>query len=218
MGLGLTISVLLFAGGIWAFGGLLEDVLEAESLVRWDIAANDWFHAHQPGWAIRLFHAITQFGSPVVWAVFVLVAVWLVSRHDNLLLWAWVAAIPGGLLLQFVLKASVHRTRPAHASMYLHGVTSSFPSGHSMNATIAYLTLAYLLCSIFEWRGLRRVLTYGAALLVALAVGISRLVLGVHFPSDVVAGIAAGAAWLSACLAVLRVVRWRAAARPPATG
>ena len=218
MGLGLTMSVLLFAAGIWAFGGLLEDVLEAESLVRWDIATNGWFHAHQPAWAIRLFHAITQFGSPVVWAIFVLVAAWLVSRRDHLLLWTWVAAIAGGLLLQVVLKASVHRTRPAHASMYLHGMTYSFPSGHSMNATIAYMMLAYLLCSIFEWRGLRRVLAFQVAALAALLVGLSRLVLGVHFPSDVVAGIVAGAAWLSACLAVLHVVRWRAAARHPAIG
>jgi undecaprenyl-diphosphatase len=102
--------------------------------------------------------------------------------------------------------------------MYLHGTTYSFPSGHAMNATIAYLMLAYLLCSIFEWRGLRRVLAFLGAALVALLVGLSRLVLGVHFPSDVVAGIVAGAAWVSACLAVLHVVRWRAAARHQAIG
>lgn len=213
LGLGLTMSVLLFAGGIWAFSGLLEDVLEAESLVRWDIASTNWFHAHQPAWAVQFFHAVTQLGSPVAWVVFILVVTWLVSRHDRLLLWVWIATNVGGVILQLVLKSSVHRTRPAHASTYLHGTTYSFPSGHAMNSTILYVLLAYMLSTIFEWRGARRVVAYGSAGFISLAVGLSRLVLGMHFPSDVVAGLAAGGAWLAACLSVLHVVRWRALAR-----
>ena len=213
LGLGLTISVLLFAGGIWAFSVLLEDVLEAESLVRWDAATNDWFHAHQSGGVTRAFRAVTQFGSPVVVSVVVLVAVWLVSRDDRVMLWAWVASNAGGFVLQWVLKATVHRARPPYAAAYLHGVTYSFPSGHAMTSTIGYGMLAYLLCAIHGWRGWRRGAAYGAAGLIAFAVGLSRIVLTVHFPSDVGAGFVAGAAWLGACFTVFHVIRWRSRRR-----
>ena len=218
LGLRLTIGVLLFAVGIWAFSGLLEEVLDAETLVRWDIAANAWFHERADGATLQFFHIVTQFGMPVIWVIFILVVVWLVSRHEHLLLWAWLAANLGGLVLQYVLKTSVHRSRPEFASTYLLGTSYSFPSGHTMNATIGYLMLAYIVSAVFNLRGERRVAAYLLASVVVLSVGLSRLVLSVHFPSDVVAGLLAGGAWLAACFSVLDIVRWRSNGhRAPAT-
>jgi membrane-associated phospholipid phosphatase len=213
LGLRLTVSVLLLAAGIWAFSGLLEEVLDAESLVRWDISANAWFHKHADGATLRFFNGVTQLGSPVFWVMVMLVAVWLVSRHERLLLWAWLAANFGGLVLQLVLKMTVHRSRPLFASTYLRGTSYSFPSGHTMNATIGYVMLAHVLITVFNLRGERRTAAYLLAGVIVLAVALSRLVLSVHFPSDVVGGLLAGGAWLAACLAVLDIVRWRSNGR-----
>jgi membrane-associated phospholipid phosphatase len=215
LGLRLTLTLALLAVAIWAFSGLLEDVLEAETLVRWDLAANEWFHVHEQASVIRFFQAVTQLGQPVMWMLVLLVTVWLVSRHDRLLLWAWLFANGGGLLLQWVLKTTVHRNRPEFAAAHLRGTSYSFPSGHTMTATIGYFMLAHIACTIYGWRGRARMAAYGTAAAIALAVAMSRLVLSVHFPSDVVAGLAAGAGWLAVCFAVLDVVRWRTSRNTP---
>jgi undecaprenyl-diphosphatase len=124
------------------------------------------------------------------------------------MLWSWLAANAGGKLLEFVLKSSVHRTRPQHAAEYLNYESFSFPSGHTMGATICYFMLAFVLTEIGGWQGPRQVLTYAVAAAIVAAVAFSRIYLGVHYPSDVLGGFAAGAAWIALCVITLRIVRW----------
>jgi undecaprenyl-diphosphatase len=108
------------------------------------------------------------------------------------------SAILGGLLLSLALKVGFERPRPdlvSHGSMIY---TSSFPSGHSMLSAVVYLTGGALLAVLHTARRVR-VYLIGCSVLATLLVGVSRVYLGVHWPSDVLAGWAAGAAWAAAC-------------------
>jgi undecaprenyl-diphosphatase len=109
-----------------------------------------------------------------------------------------VLAIVGGLLLSLALKTGFHRPRPDLVSRGAMIYTSSFPSGHSMLSAVVYLTGGALLAVVHAARRVR-VYLIGCSILATLLVGISRVYLGVHWPSDVLAGWAAGAAWAAAC-------------------
>lgn len=210
LGLGLTLRLVLFVAAVWAFGGLLDAVLDNATLVRIDLAVAGWFHGHTTPAGLRIFAVVTQFGSPVVNVLVVVVAFFLWRRGDWPLLWTWLAANVGGKVIEYTLKSTVHRTRPEYAVEYLHGRSYSFPSGHTMGSTICYLFLAYIIAiQPHAAPTLRRVVFLGAAFMIAI-VALSRLYLGVHYPTDVAGGFAAGLAWLSLCGVTRRI----AAVRP----
>jgi undecaprenyl-diphosphatase len=208
LGLRLTIDVVLFAAAVWALSGLLEEVLDNEALVRWDIRVAGWFGNHATAVGLRTFAAITQLGAPVIYVIVAVVAVILWRRGERLMLWTWLGGNAGGKLLELVLKSTVHRTRPQHAAEYLNFESFSFPSGHTMGATICYFMLAFVVTEIGAWRGPRQLLAYGVAAAIVVAVAFSRMYLGVHYPSDVLGGFAAGAAWITLSLITLHIVRW----------
>lgn len=209
LGLRLTINVVLFAGAIWLFDGLLDAVLDNRTLVAWDHATNGWFQRHANAAALRGFALITLIGTPGSWIVAAVVAAWLAWRREWLLFWAWLAVNLGGGVVQYVLKISVHRTRPEYAARFLHGSSYSFPSGHTMDTTITFTMLAFVLARLYDLPGPRRVALYVAAAGLIVLVGFSRIYLGVHYPSDVFGGFAAGLAWLTAGLAAVHVVSTR---------
>jgi undecaprenyl-diphosphatase len=107
-------------------------------------------------------------------------------------------AIAGGLLLSLGLKSGFDRPRPELVSHGAMVYTSSFPSGHSMLSAVVYLTGGALLAMVHSARRVR-IYLIGCSVLATLLVGVSRVYLGVHWPSDVLAGWAAGAAWAAAC-------------------
>jgi undecaprenyl-diphosphatase len=211
LGLGLTASFVIFALAVWALSGLLDAVLDNETLVRIDFSVASWFHAHATATGLAIFNAITQLGSPVVVVIVIVVALYLWRRREMLLLWNWLGANLGGKALQYVLKNTVHRSRPQYGATYLNGHSYSFPSGHTMSATVCYLLLAYLIASRVNARSRRRWLAFGIAAAIVVAVGLSRLYLGVHYPSDVLGGVAASVAWLAVCGATRRFVAARQA-------
>ncbi len=109
-----------------------------------------------------------------------------------------VGAVGGGVVVSTILKLFYHRPRPDLVPHGMEVFTASFPSGHAMMSAIAYLTLATLLARIDRHRGVKAlVLLLGVAMTVL--VGISRIYLGVHWPSDVLAGWCVGAAWAALC-------------------
>jgi undecaprenyl-diphosphatase len=197
------LSVVSLGLAAWLFGGLLEEVLDNDSLVRWDRLVNAWFHQHATSAGLTAFNAITLLGSVGVWAVVALVAVWLWRSNHRLLLSAWLGTNVGGLLLQYILKTTIHRARPEYAAAYLHGHSYSFPSGHSMQSMIGYVMLVFVASAASEWWRVRRTLLFACAAVLVMLIGFSRLYLGVHYPSDVIGGFAAGAAWLSLSLILL---------------
>ena len=204
LGIGLTVTVVVCALAIWALSGLLDAILDQDALVRWDAIVEGWFHTHATATGLRFFDGITQLGSFGVAGVSVVVALYLWRQRVFLLLWTWLGAIVGGLLIEYVLKATVHRSRPQYAAVYLHGHSYSFPSGHTMESTICYLLLAFLIWSHPSTKIAVGRAVVIAALALVVAIGFSRLYLGVHYPSDVLGGLLAGLGWLGACGAARR--------------
>ena len=203
-------GVVLLALAIWAFSTLVEDVLEQDPLVRWDAAVATWVHARTSPSGVRFFSLLTHLGSAsATWAIAALGVILL--RRRPVLLTAWAAAFIGAHILSRVLKRVVQRTRPPDEISHVDHESFSFPSGHSLKAVVCYVMLAYVIARLLELNGARRTAVYLAAAAVIAAVGWSRVYLGAHYPSDVLAGFAVGLAWLAICLTGVRLVGRQAA-------
>ncbi len=201
LGWHLGIGAAVAAAGFWIFGGLIDAVLDNRVIVHWDMDVSQWIHLRTSPGGLRLWNILTQLGSPSAMTVLGIAgAVLLWRRHHELALTVWTLAFVGGAAMDWVVKQAVHRTRPPFGAAYLHGQTFSFPSGHAMGSLIGYGMVVYLIELFWhpDARAKRTVQT--AALMLVLTVGFSRLYLGVHYPSDVAGGWAAGAAWLAVCV------------------
>ncbi len=206
LGIGLTITVIVCALAVWALSGLLDAVLDNDLLVRWDLSVETWFHLHATATGLAIFNLITRLGSPGVIVVALLVSLYLWRAGTHLMLWLWLGTNIGGAMIEYVLKTTVHRSRPQYAAAYLHGHSYSFPSGHTMGSTVCYVLLAYLVASHPRTPPFARRLASIVSITLVAAIGFSRLYLGVHYPSDVLGGLLAGIAWLSACAATRRLI------------
>jgi undecaprenyl-diphosphatase len=167
-----------------------------------------------PSWLPGTMRDLTALGSAPVLVIFVLaVAGFLAVRRQHHALGLLLVATVGGILLNNVLKGAFARPRPP-ASFHLTEVRSmSFPSGHAMESAIIYLTLAALLARLVRTRVLQLYCVAVAALL-TFVVGLSRVYLGVHYPTDVLAGWTAGLGWSLLCWAAARQLQQRGAVEP----
>jgi undecaprenyl-diphosphatase len=208
LGLHLTIGLATSLAGLWLFAAITEDVIHHDPLTQFDVMLLDWLHAHATPAGYTIFSAISFLGSSVVMTVLGLgVALRLSVRRRWIVLGGWVAAFAGGGLLNQILKLTIQRPRPPYAAQFLQHFSWSFPSGHAMASLIGYGMLAYLLMVHgTNRRSMQTAIVLGAALLI-VAIGASRLYLGVHYFSDVVGGYAAGVLWLAACVSGLEVAR-----------
>jgi undecaprenyl-diphosphatase len=142
------------------------------------------------------------------------------SRHRYSLLLLWIS-LPGARLLNQLLKAVFDRPRPrlGEGDLEVLGMhfafpeSPSFPSGHALTAAAVYGTLAFLVVRVERTRRMRRVTVAGAGFLI-LGIGFSRLYLGVHYPSDVIAGYLAGFAWATWCVLGVEALRYLGGRRP----
>ena len=201
LGLHFTVGLILAVLALWLFGGLLEEVLDNAAMVHWDMSVASWVHATTTPLGARVFIAITDIGSPLVMSLLAVVGVGtLLLRRWRLLALVWAGAAGGGAILDWVLKTLIHRTRPEYATAYLHRASYSFPSGHAMGSLIGFGMLAFAVAHARGFTRRQRQGAYIAAGVLTLLVGISRIYLDVHYPSDVVGGWAAGGAWLSICI------------------
>jgi membrane protein DedA with SNARE-associated domain/membrane-associated phospholipid phosphatase len=200
LGLHLTVGLLAAGGSLWLFGGLVEDLLTGDPIVRFDRVVDDYLHSHATPHLTAFFLVVTAFGSTVAMVLLgVVVAVLLAWRRLWTLLWTWIAAVAGSALIDWLLKDIFQRPRPHFAHPLVVETSYSFPSGHAMESFVAYGMLAYLaVLALRAWEARVGVIC-GAALLVVL-IGFSRMYLGVHYFSDVIAGYAAGGVWLSALI------------------
>lgn len=200
--LGFTVSLtaLLIFGALALLvaNGLTQQIDEAVLLWMYD-HANPWLDS----WAAKL----TALGSTVVVVMVVLVAtlfLWI-SRHRWSVALLWTAML-GSAVLSQSLKAMFDRPRPELWERMPAG-DASFPSGHAMSAVVIYGTLAYLVARLENDRTVRR-LTLGVAGVVIVLIGLTRLYLGVHYPSDVLAGYVAALSWASFCALGIEAVRY----------
>lgn len=195
--------VVLFLGSVTAFARVAEDYLTGDPLALWDVRFAVWLHERATGALVDLFHVLTYAGNAAVLGILVVaVAAALVRRErsvDGLVL---AAALGGAVTGNALLKLVFQRPRPEVAVLDLG--TYSFPSGHAAAASATFIVLAYLLARGRTRRAAIGLFVAAAALIVL--VGFSRLYLGVHYLSDVLAGTFVGLAWASACLLTLLTV------------
>lgn len=148
-----------------------------------------------PIWLEDIARDITALGSPAVLGLFVLLASsFLLLAGKRTLSLFMLAAAGGGTLVVTVLKEAFARPRPQLAPDGLFVYTASFPSGHAMVSAVVYLTLGALIARLAPMTRLKLYIMSIAVMLTGL-VGFSRIYLGAHWPSDVLAGWAVGAAW-----------------------
>ena len=204
--LGLGIFVLVAAG--WLFGAIAEDVVNRDaplSTLDLDVAA--WLHARTTPTGTALMFALSDVGAPLsVIAITLLTAAVLAWRRHWYRLVLLLLATVGGEVVNFLMKKAVHRHRPFFEDPILTLTSFSFPSGHAMGSTVLYGALAAIM--IWPMRQMRwRVATVVVAALLVVSICFSRVYLGVHYLSDVVAGCLAGVVWLAACLMAVDALR-----------
>ncbi|MGC2458875.1 MAG: bifunctional DedA family/phosphatase PAP2 family protein [Gallionellaceae bacterium] len=209
LGLHLTIGVLLLVGASWMFGGIAEDVVAGDPLTVIDRNIAAWFHERRtPGLTTALQFVTGLASTAAVTSVTLVAALMLWWRRYWYRLLALVLVLPGGMALAFLLKITFHRQRPSFPDSFLIFDGYSFPSGHTMAATLLYgLLAAYAVISLEAWRW--RVGAILGAFVMVFLVGFSRVYLGAHYPSDVLAAAAAGLAWLALCLTAVDSLRRR---------
>jgi membrane-associated phospholipid phosphatase len=212
-GLHLTIGVLLMLAAAWIFGSIAEEVVEAGEIMVLDLRVSHWFYAHATPGVTRLMLFITHWHGIIgVIVMMLLLAAYFYVKKARYWLFTLLATVPGGMLLNVLLKYTFKRARPTFDDPLLTLPTYSFPSGHTSSATLFYGLLAcYLVCTHRQWR--RRVAIVAAACLMVALVGLSRIYLGVHYLSDVLAAVAIGCAWLAVCITAGSTLRRRRAAR-----
>jgi len=206
LGLHLTIGLLVSLAALWLFGGVTEDVIHHDPLTLLDLRLADWFRTHATPVGVRIASAVSLVGSPVAMAALAIaIAFLLAHRRWWITLGGWLAAFAGGAVLDWMLKTIIQRPRPTGAAAFLHGESFSFPSGHAMGSLIGFGMLAYVVLAY--WPATRRhvAVVIGVAVALIIAIGLSRLYLGVHYFSDVVGGYAAALVWLASCISGVEV-------------
>ncbi|MBN1345192.1 MAG: phosphatase PAP2 family protein [Phycisphaerae bacterium] len=208
-------GLIIIVGGTWGFIELADEVAEGQTqnfdewLLRSLRKPDDPATPIGPAWMGEIGRDLTALGGMAVLSLFTLAVVgylWLDRRRSAM--WFVLIATVGGLALSLILKASFSRPRPSivpHLS-YVH--TSSFPSGHSIMSAVVYLTLGALLTRLVTKVQLKFYFLAVAALL-SFLVGLSRTYMGVHYPTDVLAGWTIGLVWATLCYLVLRTLQRR---------
>lgn len=203
---------MLCAGGIWAFAELAEAVGdgEAHSVDEWLILAlrdpADRANPLGPRWFEEMMRDYTALGgyailTPLTFST----AIYLWLRKRGRVALVVLIAVGGGILLSTIMKSYFDRPRPDLVPHGSYVLTKSFPSGHAMMAATTYLTLGAVIAETERKRALR-IFFLGLGVLLAVLVGISRVYLGVHWPSDVLAGWVAGSVWALCCWMMARAL------------
>jgi membrane-associated phospholipid phosphatase len=197
-----TVGLVVCLGILLSLGWLCQEVWEKEAFGL-DTTVLLWLHQ----WANPVLDAvmlkITRLGNPKVVVVVVVISLgWLWWRQRRLEAKAFAIACLGALILNQGLKLFFAKPRPQLWTHLISESSFSFPSGHALGSLVLYGFLAYLLAlqspRFSGW-------IYGIATAVIGAIGISRLYLGVHWPTDIIAGYAVGYLWLIICITMLKL-------------
>jgi undecaprenyl-diphosphatase len=219
----LLMAAAMAVAGVWGFAEIADEVLEGETLtfdervVRSMRVPGDPSALRGPRWLHEVGRDVTALGSYTVLSLVVaVIGIGLLLRRRGRAAALVLTAGFGGGLLNAVLKSLFDRGRP-DLPQVVYVTSSSFPSGHAMISTGVYLTLGALLAGMVTERR-QKVYCLSVAMLIALLVGVSRVYLGAHYLTDVLAGWLAGSAWAMICLLAFRWLEDRPARWPPLQG
>ena len=185
---------------------LAEEVLEKEAFA-FDTSFLLWLHQFANPSLDNLMLFITNLGNPktvVVVAAFTLGILWW--RRYRIETYIFVLTCLGGLILNTGLKLFFSKPRPQLWTLLISEKSFSFPSGHALGSMVLYGFIAYLLA--IHYLKFSQII-YGLAVILIATIGISRLYLGVHWPTDVIAGYGVGFLWLMICITMLKLQRLR---------
>jgi undecaprenyl-diphosphatase len=220
----LLASIVLAAASLVLFAQLTDEVLEGETHAFDETVLlalrnpADTADPIGPVWLEGMMRDFTALGSLGVLTFLSLAVVgFLVLQGKRRTALLVVVAVGGGIVVSMLTKAGFNRPRPDLVSHGARVFTASFPSAHSMMAAVVYLTLGALLARVQPRLDMRLYLIGLAGALTAI-VGFSRVYLGVHWPTDVLAGWALGAAWALGCWAIALWLQVRGRIEPPPDG
>jgi undecaprenyl-diphosphatase len=208
---GLTVAI----AATFGFAKIAGKVVAGHTL-GFDDAVMRFMGSHQVPWISNTMVEVTTLGTGIVVAMIVAVSalfLWLYDYRNSATL--LLVTTLGGLLLNMVLKLGFDRPRPQFFDWGTHAVSSSFPSGHAMSASIVYPTVAYLAARL-QKTAWARLLTMVITAFLVLLICLSRVYLGVHYPSDVAAGVVVGLAWSAFCMTTLELGQLYAKRNAPA--
>lgn len=193
--LGFAVLLALAAG----FAEIADALGDGSALGHWDDSFSRAVAAHTPLAVLQTFAMLTRLADPLPMVLLgIAIAVLLWRQRHRVYAVGWVMALGGNALLNHSLKLLFERARPVHEGGIVAATGYSFPSGHSSGAVVAYGMLAFLACRLLPPRW--HVPAIVAAALLSVTAASSRVFLRVHFPSDVVAGMLSGSAWLLVCI------------------
>jgi membrane-associated phospholipid phosphatase len=185
----------------------IHEHLGGPRMERWDAHIQDHVHGDTTPRMTRIMFALTYIGSPRVLtpaiAVIAVLLWWRRLRHAAMV---WLIATGGAGVLVTVLKLHFHRIRPDLPWAFVHEPSFTFPSGHSVFAVVVYGMAIYICMRRLRRDWQRAVLLVAAGALI-FGIGVSRIYLGAHYPSDVAAGYFVGAVWLTVVVGSDRYVR-----------
>jgi undecaprenyl-diphosphatase len=213
--------ILVIAALLLAFGVLAEEVVEGETLPFDRKLLLALREAGNPGvpigppWLPEAARDISALGSTIVLGILLLAVVgYLLMVRRRAAAWLMLGAVLSGVALNTFLKFSFARPRPDLVAPLVRVVTASFPSGHATMSAITYLTLGALLARTHSQIPVRIYFMTLAGLLTVL-VGLSRIYLGVHYPTDVLAGWCIGTAWAMGCWVLMTWLQRSGQVEPP---
>jgi undecaprenyl-diphosphatase len=219
--LGILLGAVALLLMVWVFVHLADEVREGDTrqFDEWVLSSlrqpGDPSQLKGPRWVTWAAQDITALGGPTVLGLTVLAVTGYLLLHGLYRNGLFVfTASAGGWVLNWTLKQGVARARPDIVPHLREVVSSSFPSGHALTSAAVYLTLGALLMRIAEGR-LTKYYCIAIAMFVTFLVGVSRVFLGVHYPSDVLAGVTIGLAWAAFCMAVLEAAQLYAKRNAP---
>lgn len=192
-------ALLIVTLSVMTFIEVADDMTEADGQA-FDQAVLHWMQPvagdpRGPWWLQEAAADLTSLGGISVLTLFALIAVvFLLIQGKRLSAALMVIGLAGGVALSEGLKALFERARPPAAFQAVDTLNASFPSGHALLSTVFYLTLGVMLTRAFQQRRLKA-FVLGAGILIALLIGLTRVYLGAHWATDVMAGWCAGAAW-----------------------
>jgi undecaprenyl-diphosphatase len=220
----LLLALALSAFALWVFIEIAEEMREGDTRV-FDTRllmlfrnAADPALPLGPNWLREVMRDITALGSTFVLLLVTIASVGFLALSGNRGVAALVlVSVGGGMAISAALKAAFDRPRPDAVLHTMQVYSASFPSGHALMSAVVYLTLGALIAATVRDNRLRLyILSLG--LVITLLVGISRVYLGVHWPTDVIGGWALGASWAIACWSVMMWLQRRGTVDLPSAG